>query len=249
MKDLSPFLEKLEARFRQPGEHAPPLIACIGDSVTHGSFETTEHRDGSLGGTYDFSAVYHEKLKEGLSLLYPGAAPAVINAGVGGDNAPGGLRRLERDVLSKKPDLAIVCFGLNDVHRGKEGLDAYVRAMGEILSRLRDIPVILLTPNMMNTKIAPELTTPTLIKIAEAVAALQNGGVMDAYMDAAGEIAAEQDAALCDEYRRQKTCQARGVDTDRLLANHINHPIRAVHGHWGQDLLNLIMSGGKVLAF
>jgi lysophospholipase L1-like esterase len=243
MKDLSPFVEKLEARSREPGRHAPPLMVCIGDSVTHGCFETWERRDGSLGGTYDFAAVYHEKLREGLSLLYPGAAPAVINAGVGGDNAPGGLWRLERDLLSKQPDLAVVCFGLNDVHRGMEGRDDYVRAMGEILGRLKGIPLILLTPNMMNTKLAPELTTPTLIKIAEAAAALQNNGVMDAYMNAAREIAVKQGAALCDEYRRQKNYHTRGVDTDKLLCNHINHPIRAVHSCWGQDLLNLIMSG------
>jgi lysophospholipase L1-like esterase len=248
MKNLSPFVEKLEGRFKEPGRYAPPLIACIGDSVTHGVFEVLERRDGSLEALYDSAAAYHEKLREGLDMLYPGAAPAVINAGVSGDNAPGGLWRLERDLVSKKPDLAIVCFGLNDVHRGMEGLDDYVRAMNEILSRLRDIPLILLTPNMMNTKIAPELTTPTLLKVAEAAASLQNGGTMDAYMDAARELAVKQGAALCDEYERQKNYQARGVDTDKLLCNHINHPVRAVHSQWGQDLLNLIMSGGAETA-
>jgi hypothetical protein len=100
---------------------------------------------------------------------------------------------------------------------------------------------------MLNTKIAPELTTPTLLKIAEASASLQNDGTMDAYMDAAREIAVKQGAALCDEYGRQKNYRARGVDTDKLLCNHINHPVRAVHGHWGQDLLNLIMSGGTAV--
>jgi lysophospholipase L1-like esterase len=244
MKDLSPFVEKLEARFKEPGKNAPPLVACLGDSVTHGVFEVLEHRDGGLEAIYDLAAVYHEKLKQGLSLLYPGAAPTVINAGVSGDNAPGGLWRLERDLLSRKPDLAIVCFGLNDVHRGMEGLDDYTRAMNEILSRLKDIPLILLTPNMMNTKISPVLTTPTLLKVAEASASLQNGGTMDAYMDAAREIAANQGAALCDEYRRQKNYQAHGVDTDKLLCNFINHPVREVHGQWGQDLMNLFMSCG-----
>jgi lysophospholipase L1-like esterase len=245
-KDLSPFVEKLEARSRKPGRYASPLIGCLGDSVTHGCFESREHRDGSLSDVYDFTAVYHQKLREGLSLFYPGAAPAVINAGVSGNSAPGGLERLERDLLSRKPDMVIVCFGLNDVHRGMEGIDDYVRAMNGILDRLRDIPCILLTPNMMNTKIVPELTTPTLIRIAEAAASLQNNGTMDAYMDAAREIAAKQGAVLCDEYRRQKTYYAHGVDMDNLLCNHINHPVRAVHSQWGLDLLNLIMSGGTM---
>jgi lysophospholipase L1-like esterase len=246
MKNLSPFVEKLEARFREPGRHAPPRVVCLGDSVTHGCFEIREYRDGGLDVVYDIRAVYHEKLREGLSLLYPGAAPAVINAGVSGDNAPGGLWRLERDVLSNRPDLVIVCFGLNDVQRGREGLDDYVRAMGEIFNRLRGIPLILLTPNMMNTKIAPELTTPTLIKIAETSASLQNDGTMDAYMDAVRETAVKQGAAVCDEYGGQKNYHARGVDTDKLLSNHINHPVRAIHSQWGNDLLNLIMDGGTV---
>jgi hypothetical protein len=243
MKELSPFVEKLKARSKEPARYAPPLMACLGDSVTHGCFETWEYRDGNLDGAYDFTAVYHEKLREGLSLLYPGAAPAVLNAGVSGDNAPGGLWRLERDVLSRNPDLVIVCFGLNDVQRGREGLNDYVRAMNEIFDRLRDIPLILLTPNMMNTKIPPELTTPTLLKIAGTTASLQNDGTMDAYMDAVRETAVKQGAAICDEYGRQKSYRARGVDTDKLLCNHINHPVRAVHSHWGQDLLNLIMPG------
>jgi lysophospholipase L1-like esterase len=241
MNDLSLFVEKLAARAGQPGRYAPPLVVCIGDSVTHGCFEVWEARDGGLGCVYDFAAVYHERLREALALLYPGAAPTIVNAGVSGDNAPGGLWRLERDLLSKQPDLAIVCFGLNDVHRGMEGLDDYVRAMDGILARLMDLPLILLTPNMMNTAIAPELTTPALLAIAEAAAALQNNGTMDAYMDAARELAVKRGAALCDEYGRQKIYHTRGVDTDRLLCNHINHPVRAIHGHWGQDLLNLIM--------
>lgn len=39
----------------------------------------------------------------------------IINAGVSGDTAGDGLRRLERDVLARRPDLVLVSFGLNDM--------------------------------------------------------------------------------------------------------------------------------------
>src|SRR5262245_1819973 len=38
----------------------------------------------------------------------------VINAGVGGDTAKGGLARLPTAVLAHKPDVVTISFGLND---------------------------------------------------------------------------------------------------------------------------------------
>ena len=38
----------------------------------------------------------------------------VINAGVGGDTTVNGKNRFESDVLARKPDIALICFGMND---------------------------------------------------------------------------------------------------------------------------------------
>ena len=44
--------------------------------------------------------------------------PPVINAGVPGDTTAGALGRLERDVLSKAPDLVLITLGGNDLKNG-----------------------------------------------------------------------------------------------------------------------------------
>lgn len=51
---------------------------------------------------------------------YQNAASQVINAGVGGDNTDNLLARIEKDVLSKKPDLVILMVGTNDMLNSKK---------------------------------------------------------------------------------------------------------------------------------
>ncbi len=65
-----------------------------------------------LAGTcrYDFSYPY--LLEKNLADKYPGLK--VINCGVGGNTITDALARIEKDVLSYKPHLVIINFGLND---------------------------------------------------------------------------------------------------------------------------------------
>ena len=62
-------------------------VVCLGDSITH--------------------AGYPAELEKLLPIR-------VINAGVNGNTSRQGLKRLERDVLSRKPDAVIIFFGVND---------------------------------------------------------------------------------------------------------------------------------------
>ena len=48
-----------------------------------------------------------------MDVLYPAAAVTVLNAGVSGDTAPNGAKRLERDVLARRPDLVVIAFELS----------------------------------------------------------------------------------------------------------------------------------------
>lgn len=54
-----------------------------------------------------------------MNILYPEVPVNIVNAGISGDCAEGGLKRLERDVLSYNPDLIVVCYGLNEVGKSK----------------------------------------------------------------------------------------------------------------------------------
>lgn len=49
-----------------------------------------------------------------VSMLGGYIGTEVINAGVGGDTTVNGMNRFESDVLARKPDIALICFGMND---------------------------------------------------------------------------------------------------------------------------------------
>ena len=79
----------------------------------------------------------------------------VINAGVGGDSTNNAVARFEKDVLKKNPDVALVCFGMNDqaqsISKGSPNvsLNTYVKNMTEIIKKLQanGTDVILIAPH------------------------------------------------------------------------------------------------------
>lgn len=82
---------------------APVTIAALGDSLTNGWMVEK--------GYIDF-------LKEMIVRKYPRADFTIINRGIPGDTAEGGLHRLSSDVLDKNPDLTFIQFALNDAFCG-----------------------------------------------------------------------------------------------------------------------------------
>ncbi|MBS3055957.1 MAG: SGNH/GDSL hydrolase family protein [Candidatus Aenigmarchaeota archaeon] len=74
----------------------PVVFVALGDSNTMGVREGVELED-----TWPY------KLSQKNNAV-------VVNSGLGGDTISGGLRRLEKDALSFKPDSIIISFGLND---------------------------------------------------------------------------------------------------------------------------------------
>ncbi|HOS39249.1 MAG TPA: GDSL-type esterase/lipase family protein [Spirochaetota bacterium] len=81
----------------------PITIVAIGDSLTNGWMV----RKGYL----DF-------LGEMLRETYPKAQFKIINRGIPGDTADGGLDRLRGDVIDFDPDCVLVQFALNDMFMG-----------------------------------------------------------------------------------------------------------------------------------
>ncbi|HLY08594.1 MAG TPA: GDSL-type esterase/lipase family protein [Planctomycetota bacterium] len=80
-------------------------------------------------------------------------APVCINAGVAGDTAAGMRKRLERDVVPRRPTRVLLSVGINDVLRGVSVADyeADVAAISERLKQDR-IPLILLTPTILGPR-------------------------------------------------------------------------------------------------
>lgn len=232
------FIKRIAQRSKDLYGTKPITMAFLGDSVTQGCFEES---------TYDYECVYHERLKNKLNAIFPSVPINTINAGISGDNAVNGLSRLDRDVLSYTPDLVVVCFGLNDVHKGVEGLDDYKSALHGIFNRLKEahIQMIFMTPNMMNTTISPNFTSKEMEDNAEPFARIQNEGLLDRYMDCARRVCEEEAIPVCDCYKKWQQLHSVGVDITELLSNYLNHPTRDMHDLFAESLFEMIINGSS----
>ena len=75
-------------------------IVCFGDSLTEGYGAS---KPGAVDKSKSYPAFLQEKVKA-----------VVINSGKSGDTTSDGLARLEKDVLSKNPDIVIILLGANN---------------------------------------------------------------------------------------------------------------------------------------
>lgn len=209
-------------------EHGPITIVALGDSVTHGSVGP---------GEIDYETVYWNRLRQKILAVRNYVPVNVINAGIGGITASASLGRLDAQVFAHRPDLVIVCFGLNDVNGT---LEDYIGSLRIIFERClqADTDVIFLTPNMLNTYVADD-TEDCVRGYAAVTADMQNSGRMDSYMQAACALAQEMGVTVCDCYAQWKEL-SQTQDTTMLLANRINHPTREMHALFADSLFAAI---------
>lgn len=113
----------------------PVRIVCIGDSITGVYYHSGGRR------------AYPEMLQLALHQLHPQAKLSVHNAGISGDTTTGGLKRLDRDVLSRKPHLVTIMFGMNDLVGTP--VDVFKKNLREMIARCRTggAEVLLCTQN------------------------------------------------------------------------------------------------------
>jgi len=110
-------------------------IVALGDSLTSG---------------WMVARGYTEFLRAMLMARYPKVGIKIINSGIPGDTASGGLCRLQQDVISYVPDLVLVQFALNDAFCGCS-LGEYRRSIEAIVERIRQessAEVLLLTSTL-----------------------------------------------------------------------------------------------------
>lgn len=234
-------IEKIAARANN-AELPRPTIVFLGDSITEGCFELVPRRNGGFDNVYDRESVYHKKVSEILGVLFPTVPLNIINAGIAGTKAPYGLSRLERDVLSKSPDLTVVCFGLNDCGKEAAGIGEYVAALRGIFRRLKKAgsEVIFMTPCMMAENVS-ETIHPSFVELAEILSDRQRSGVTDRYMDAARALCQEENIPVCDVYAKWRRMAELGVNVTELLANKLNHPTRQMHNLFAFSLVETMM--------
>ncbi len=151
-------------------------IVFLGDSITQAGV-------GPKG--------YVTLIKTTLAEKHKDLGIAVIGAGISGNKVPDLQKRLERDVLAKKPTVVVVYIGINDVWHGendpkrgtsKENFDAGLR---DVVGRIKGAGarVVLCTPTVIGEKKA---------------GANKLDAQLDEYAGISRKVAAETGSRLCD---------------------------------------------------
>ena len=232
-------IEKMKAKAKDNFNREGVTIAFLGDSVTQGCFEIYKTEDDRIETVFDKKASYEMGVFDILCTLFPSVTVNIINAGISGDCAPRGLRRVEKDVLRHEPDLVLVCYGLNDCSLAENSIQKYTDSLRQIFEKIKESgsELIFMTPNMMNTYVSAALKDPDFVKVAEESATKQNSGRFDAHIDAARELCRQMEVPVCDCYAIWKKLAASGVDTTALLSNKINHPTREMNKMFAYEIV------------
>ena len=151
----------------------------------------------------------------------------MVNAGCRRQQNGRRLNRLQKDVLDLKPDLVTVMFGLNDLT--VLPVSDFRANLAQIIRRCRDVgaEVMFCTPNSVITTSGRPV--PKLIEYCHAVK----------------EVAAEQQAPVCDIYAAYEAIRARDPLAWRLLLSDEIHPNMDGHKLNAETLL-LAITGQKV---
>ena len=81
-----------------------------------------------LGDSITAARTYGKIIENYTLLRFPEREVHFINAGIGGDTAAGGLKRLERDVLKRGATVLVVAYGINDIGWGTRADASHKRA-------------------------------------------------------------------------------------------------------------------------
>jgi len=164
-----------------PADDTPPLkkgeqIIFLGDSITQAGV-------GPKG--------YVTLVKQALAERHKDLGVEVIGAGISGNKVPDLQKRLEKDVLSRKPTLVVIYIGINDVWHGEKDpakgtpKDRFEAGLRDVIGKIKDAGgrVVLCTPTVIGEK---KPGTNNL------------DAQLDEYADISRKVAKETGSRLCD---------------------------------------------------
>jgi lysophospholipase L1-like esterase len=163
-------------------EKGPPAlkkgerIVFLGDSITEGGIRPKG---------------YVTLVKNALTEKHQDLGIEVIGAGISGNKVPDLQRRLEKDVLAKKPTLVVIYIGINDVWHGEKDpargtpKEKFESGLKEIIGKIQAAGgrVVLCTPTVIHEKKAGTNKLDTLL---------------DEYANISRGVAKETGSPLCD---------------------------------------------------
>ncbi len=183
-------------------------IVALGDSLTYGWM---------VGKGY---LAFFEEL---INIRYPESIIEIINRGVPGDTARGGLLRLAGHVISSKPDLVLVQFALNDAFNGHP------------VSQFKENISSIITEIKANTSAEILLGTSSALQGADK-------DIAEKYYSALFDIAKDKGIpiALTHEYWEQKIAQ--GTKFESLVQNDGVHPNEEGYRLMAEAIVSCIFS-------
>jgi lysophospholipase L1-like esterase len=145
----------------------PVVIVAFGSSSTAGYGASSP----------DFN--YPNRLAAQLRRQYPGANITVINAGIGGEDAPEMMKRLQTEVIDVHPDLVIWQVGTNAVLRNLDPGDT-AKLVEDGISRIQsadEADVVLVDPQYSPAVNQRAESAGKMVKLLGKVAELRHVGI------------------------------------------------------------------------
>ncbi|MCK1393892.1 SGNH/GDSL hydrolase family protein [Bradyrhizobium sp. 1] len=145
----------------------PVVIVAFGSSSTAGYGASSP----------DFN--YPNRLAAQLRRHYPGANITVINAGVGGEDAPEMMKRLQTQVIDVHPDLVIWQVGTNAVLRNLDPGDT-AKLVEDGISRIQaadEADIVLVDPQYSPAVNQRKESAGRMVKLLGKVAELRHVGI------------------------------------------------------------------------
>jgi acyl-CoA thioesterase I len=203
---LAALTEKLTAKW--PGNRTVNLV-FHGHSVPAGYHRTPEVKPFD-----SYPHLVHRLVKD----RHPHAVVNAIVTAIGGENSVSGAKRFAADVLTHRPDLVFIDYGLNDRRLPPGQVEAAWRAMARE-GKAAGVPVVFVTPTGDSKARAGDPADP-LNQRAELIR----------------RIAAAEGVAVADVAAAWQAELARGTAEDDLLSQ-FNHP-----NHRGHELAAAVIA-------
>jgi lysophospholipase L1-like esterase len=151
-------------------------IVFLGDSITQGG-----------GGPKGYVTL----IKNALAEKHKELGIEVVNAGISGNKVPDLQRRLDKDVIARKPTLVVIYIGINDVWHGMNdpargtSKEKFEDGLKEIIGKIQaaGARVVMCTPTVIGEKTG---------------GANKADSKLDEYSDISRKIAKELKLPLCD---------------------------------------------------
>ncbi len=149
-------------------------VAAFGISARADTILKANDRVVIYGDSITEQRLYSRYVQQYVYCRYPELKVKFINAGWSGDTAPGGLNRLERDVLSLNPTVVTLFFGMNDGGYkpvAQDTIDRYRGGMEGIIKTLqaKGVRVVVFTPGAVDYDRRAPLRTAEYNKTLEAL--------------------------------------------------------------------------------